>query len=105
VYSLTPSGVWGGKPPKKSRFRRHLAGSKMPKETRDAVFLIRRTKTSCGGTAPYLGSPRRRQAVLTWRALPSGDPAERAHGPRKRFSALTHRYRALVHRAPGGCLI
>src|SRR5215471_15281196 len=24
---------FGGKPPKKSRFRRHLAGSKMPKET------------------------------------------------------------------------
>ena len=33
IYSLTPSGVLGGKPPKKSGFRRHLAGSKMPKET------------------------------------------------------------------------
>src|SRR5262249_29012689 len=32
VYSLTPSGFLGGKPPKKSGFRRHLAGSKMPKE-------------------------------------------------------------------------
>src|SRR5215472_16408500 len=32
VYSLTPSGGFGGKPPQKSGFRRHLAGSKMPKE-------------------------------------------------------------------------
>ena len=32
-------------------------------------------------------------------------PAERAHGPRKRFSALAHQHtRALVHRAPGGWL-
>src|SRR5215469_13391224 len=30
-YSLTPG--FGGKPPKKSGFRRHLAGSKIPKET------------------------------------------------------------------------
>ena len=32
VYSLTPSGGFGGKPPQKSGFRRHLAGSKMPEE-------------------------------------------------------------------------
>jgi len=32
VYSLTTERGFGGKPPKKSGFRRHLAGSKMPQE-------------------------------------------------------------------------
>src|SRR5215831_15510027 len=32
----------------------------------------------------------------------AGAPAERAHGPRKRFSALAHQHtRTLAHRAPG----